>query len=319
VAKEGGLRSMQVAISSIKIPTTTRIRINPGNLMELAENIKRYGMLHPIVVNEQMELIAGYRRLKAAESIGWTEVPVSVIAVKSDNPLLELAISLTEFDQQVSENVHRLNLAPLELSDAILERKHRFEQIYGPIKHGGDRTNNNPEESKLQTLQLAPPDFYEETARLFRMSTSAIYQLLRLQGLDIDLKQKVATRELNYAAALSEQAERNQANKKNLKSRPKSPLRIAGLPDPKTAELFTAMFKQTPKLFQIFQLVNHSWQTMQRLHEYQAELTHLDLELLHNFIVQLGEVLALYNSLFTNLQKTQDLKLNLMLDANNTK
>jgi len=70
------------------------------------------------------------------------------------------------------------------------------------------------------------------------------------------------------------------------------------------------MFKKTPKLFQLFQLVNHSWQTIHRLQDYQSECTQLDLELLHNFITQLGEVLAFYQSLFTQLQQAQEQKLN---------
>lgn len=297
---------MQIAISNIKIPAG-QIRINPGNLQELAENIKKYGILHPIVVNEQFELIAGYRRLKAAESLGWTEVPATII---SSTPTATQLTSLTEYDLHLSENIQRKELSALELSDALLERKQRFEQIYGSIKHGGDRTNNISEESKLATCQLAPPDFYTETSQLCKLSESTIYRFLRLQELDADLKQKVYTREVNYANALSEQAERNQALKNQNKKPKKSGFRICGIPDQHTAELYTTLFNKAPKLFQLFQLVNHSWQTIRQLIEYQNECDQLDLEILHNFIVQLGELMSFYQTLFTHLQHTQEQKLN---------
>ncbi|MDI6782608.1 MAG: ParB N-terminal domain-containing protein [bacterium] len=294
---------MQVAITKIQIPAG-QIRLHPGNLQELAENIKKYGMLHPIVVNDKMELIVGYRRLKAAESLGWTEIPVTVIIQNDSLP----ANPLTEYDLHLSENLQRKELTPLEISDAILERKHRFEQLYGPIKHGGDRTDKNLEQSKLENFQLAQPDFYEETARLFQMGTSAIYKLLRLQGLDNDLKLKVYLRELNYAAALSEQAVRNQADKK--KPTPKNSFRAFNLPNRETVELLTALFKKAPKLFQLFQLVNHSWFTTRRFKDAPLEFDQLDLEILHNFVVQLGEVLAFYELLFTQLQQAQEKILN---------
>ena len=265
-------------------------------------------MIYPVLVNHQMELIAGYRRLKAAELLGWTEVPVIIMAIKPDTETPGSADSLTEYDLHLSENIQRQALTPLEISDAIVERKHRFEQVYGPIKNGGDRKSESAKEISLQTLQTDFPDFYQETARLLQMSVSAIYQLLRLQGLDDDLKLKVYSREVNYATALSEQAERNQANKK--KTNPKSSFRKFNLPNRESAELLTSMFKKTPKLFQLFQLVNHSWQTIHRLQDYQSECTQLDLELLHNFITQLGEVLAFYQSLFTQLQQAQEQKLN---------
>ncbi|MDI6784590.1 MAG: hypothetical protein QME64_10920 [bacterium] len=40
------------------------------------------------------------------------------------------------------------------------------------------------------------------------------------------------------------------------------------------------------------------------------EFDYLDLEILHNFIIQLGEVLAFYESLFTQLQQAQEKILN---------
>jgi len=41
-----------------------------------------YRLLHPVVVDEQENLVAGLRRLKACESLGWKEVPVTVVSLR---------------------------------------------------------------------------------------------------------------------------------------------------------------------------------------------------------------------------------------------
>jgi hypothetical protein len=372
---------MQVAISSIKIPEH-QVRLNPGNLTEtggLAENIKKYGMLHPILVIEEstksqvpstefksqilskealsakldpnpniqtkpdsdcnqdpqslicsnlpaealakagpqstivFTLIAGYRRLKAAESLGWTEVPVTIIP---SNPEPTPATALAEYDLHLSENIKRKCLAPIELSEVILERKYRFEQVHGPIKNGGDRKSATAQEIRLAACQTDSADFYEQTSRLLETSIWTIYRLLRLQELEQDLKLKVYARELSYTNALTLQSERNLAKKNEKKPSQKSPMGSFVLPNRETAERYAVLYRQTPKLLQLFQLVYHSWQTIHRLNDYQAECDQFDLELLHNFIVQLGELLTFYNALFTNLQQSQDQQINKMINLN---
>lgn len=49
---------MKAQLSNIIIPKQLE-RFDLGNVQELADNIRQYGLLHPIVVNEQFELIAG--------------------------------------------------------------------------------------------------------------------------------------------------------------------------------------------------------------------------------------------------------------------
>lgn len=328
---------MNVSISTIKIPEQQK-RLNPGNLTEtggLAENIKKYGMLHPILVTEESTksqvpstnnsslllphssfcyvLIAGYRRLKAAESLGWTEVPVTIIAA---NPEPDTTNTLAEYDLHLSENIKRKGLTPIELSEVVLERKYRFEQIYGPIKNGGDRRSESAKEISFAACKTDPVDFYEQTSRLLETSIGTIYRLLRLQELDQDLKVKVYSRELNYTTALSEQSTRNleKKNEKKPGSKPVSALSI--LPNKETAILYAEMYKQTPKLLQLYQLVYHTWQTTKRLSNYEPECDKLDLELLHVFVVQLEEVLTFYNNLFNNLQQSQDQQINALIQAN---
>src|SRR5262245_15860701 len=53
-----------------------RHRRDMGDLAGLAASMGELGLLHPIVIRPDGTLIAGKRRLQAAELLGWTEIPV---------------------------------------------------------------------------------------------------------------------------------------------------------------------------------------------------------------------------------------------------
>lgn len=76
-------------------------------LSELANSIKQYGILQPIIVqkNKDMyEIIAGERRWRAAKEAGLTEVPV-IIRDYDKQKIMEISII---------ENIQRENLNPIE-------------------------------------------------------------------------------------------------------------------------------------------------------------------------------------------------------------
>jgi ParB/RepB/Spo0J family partition protein len=56
-----------------------RHRRDLGDIDGLAASIDELGLLHPIVVRPDGMLIAGERRLRAAQKLGWTEIPVTVV------------------------------------------------------------------------------------------------------------------------------------------------------------------------------------------------------------------------------------------------
>ncbi len=66
-----------MAIADIRIEE--RFRKDLGNVSSLADSIKEVGLLQPIVVDESGRLVAGYRRLEACRSLGWTTVPVHTV------------------------------------------------------------------------------------------------------------------------------------------------------------------------------------------------------------------------------------------------
>ncbi len=94
---------MKVRIQDIILKS--RIRIDTGDISELMESISKYGLLNPITVTEDYELLAGFRRLEACKALGMTEVECNVINVQSkiDRLFIEADENLTRKDLSVRE------------------------------------------------------------------------------------------------------------------------------------------------------------------------------------------------------------------------
>ena len=101
----------KILISSI-IPNKNQPRkfFDKDSLEELSNSIKERGIIQPLIVRKsddqdnKFELIAGERRLQAAQSAGLHEVPVVII--EADN--------LKSLEFAIIENVQRHDLNPLE-------------------------------------------------------------------------------------------------------------------------------------------------------------------------------------------------------------
>ncbi len=100
-------------IKNIKIvdiePNTEQARktFNEESIEELAQSIKRYGILQPIIVENKgkfYKIIAGERRWRAAKKAGLTEMPC---LVRNEDEQRNKEISLIE-------NIQRENLNPIE-------------------------------------------------------------------------------------------------------------------------------------------------------------------------------------------------------------
>jgi len=106
--REGSLT--ELAISDIRPnPFQPRQDVDPAALEELKTSIQQAGLLQPVVVRPRAggdgyELIAGERRLRACQALGWARIP----AVKrdvDDRTVLTLALI---------ENLQRDDLSPVD-------------------------------------------------------------------------------------------------------------------------------------------------------------------------------------------------------------
>ena len=88
-----------------------RKKFDEDALQELAESIKQYGLIQPIVVkknNDYYEIVVGERRWRAARIAGLKEVPV-IIKEYDNKESMEIAIV---------ENLQREDLNPIEEAEA---------------------------------------------------------------------------------------------------------------------------------------------------------------------------------------------------------
>jgi ParB family chromosome partitioning protein len=87
-----------------------RVRKDLGDIDALADSLKRFGQISPIVVSKKNVLIAGGRRLEAAKILGWR----TINAVIADIPG-----NLSKLEYEVEENLQRRGFTPEELNEAV--------------------------------------------------------------------------------------------------------------------------------------------------------------------------------------------------------
>ena len=90
---------MRIEVENIKV--AARIRKLTARIDELAQDIQKNGLINPITVmavEGGYQLLAGLRRLRAAQSLGWTEIEATVAAPKDAEAALFI---------EHSENVQR--------------------------------------------------------------------------------------------------------------------------------------------------------------------------------------------------------------------
>jgi len=111
---------LDVAMSRIRPnPRQPRKRFDPESLATLTASIREHGVLQPILVTETVDgyqLVAGERRLRAAQAAGLERIPV-VVRQLADRQQLEVALV---------ENLQREDLDPIETADAYRQLIEEF-------------------------------------------------------------------------------------------------------------------------------------------------------------------------------------------------
>ena len=154
-------RSYDIPIALIdRNPHQPRLDFDERDLADLAESIKKHGMFQSVVVRQtpdrRFELIAGERRLRAAQRAGWEKVPAHILVV-DDRETAEIALT---------ENLQRRDLNAIEKAVAF----RNYIDVYGG-------TN-------------------DELAKRLDLDRSTICNLIRLLELPEEIQQMVRRDEL---------------------------------------------------------------------------------------------------------------------------
>jgi ParB family chromosome partitioning protein len=141
-------------------PYQPRKRFDDEELANLTASVKEHGVLQPLVVRPvdgKYQLIAGERRLKAAQAAGLADVPVHIVEF-NDQQVFEAALV---------ENIQRSDLNPIEKAQGFKDYLDRYgvkaEQL--GAKLGIDRTTVS---NMIGLLNLAPD--VQDAVRLGQIS-----------------------------------------------------------------------------------------------------------------------------------------------------
>jgi ParB-like chromosome segregation protein Spo0J len=139
-----------VFIADIKV--SNRRREDFGDLQGLAESIGRFGLLHPVTLDGDNNLVAGERRLRACRDIlGWKEIDAQLFSRLSEEGKREI---------ELDENVKRKDLTPYELSREIVRQASKVAplistkvvEIEKPKKAGRKSTYEAPKKDVAQAI-----------------------------------------------------------------------------------------------------------------------------------------------------------------------
>ena len=111
-------------------PFQPRKEFDMEQLAQLAKSIKEYGIIEPLIVrindNDEFELIAGERRLRAAKMAGLDKVPI-ILKDYDDDKVAQIALI---------ENLQRSNLNVIEEANAYQLLLHKFKTRRSSAKSG---------------------------------------------------------------------------------------------------------------------------------------------------------------------------------------
>lgn len=111
-----------IAIDAIHVGLRRRQKL--GRLQGLARSIQAHGLLHPLLVRNGNELVAGQRRLEACRSLGWTRIPVRRVDHLIDEELRAIELDEnTEREALLDFEASKVRLAEIRQAEADLKRE----------------------------------------------------------------------------------------------------------------------------------------------------------------------------------------------------
>ncbi|HYX49380.1 MAG TPA: DNA methyltransferase [Ktedonobacteraceae bacterium] len=162
----------------------------PQDVTSLAQSISSIGLIHPILITSEYELVAGARRIAAHRLLGRTKIPARVVT------LSEVEATLVRID----ENLERNELTVLEKAELLHQRKQIYEAIHPVRKHGGARGNQHTGGKRCQE-GVAP--FCRDTAAKMGNSETTVRRLVRIAA-NISLEARDHLRNGGYADNVKE-------------------------------------------------------------------------------------------------------------------
>lgn len=144
-------------------------RKNDGAVDAVAESIRRFGFLVPIVIDADGVIVAGHTRHKAAEKLGLKSVPCVVAEELTEDEIRAFRLA----DNKVAEMAEwDAELLPLELADIAVDMTaFGFDAVDEDI-FGDDFTLDDGEKKPFQQISLT---LHDEQAELLHAAIAYVY------------------------------------------------------------------------------------------------------------------------------------------------
>ncbi|RLC34922.1 MAG: hypothetical protein DRZ76_01560 [Candidatus Nealsonbacteria bacterium] len=156
-------------------PYQPRKNFDQAGLEALADSVKEYGILQPLLVSRiekeggnEYQLVAGERRLLAAKMVGLTQIPV-IIREPTEQEKLEVSLI---------ENVQRLDLNPMEKAEAYKRLQDEFKFLQKDIAKLAGKSR----EAVANTMRLLDlPDEIKQALREEKISEGHARAMLAVE------------------------------------------------------------------------------------------------------------------------------------------
>ena len=183
----------EVAVSDIK----TRLRLrtpDEDKVTELADSIKICGLLHPIIIDTDNYLIAGFHRWSAFKQLGQSHIPC---IIKDVSPVHKEIM-------EIDENLKVFSLDHITRAQHIVRREQLLEELGIRMKRGGNQystgfitTTELAEQlgmsNRIYRLKRQPAELHPEVAEELKYTSFShnLTDMVKLSRETDDIQQKV--------------------------------------------------------------------------------------------------------------------------------
>lgn len=181
---------MQIRINPDEVKVKDgRRSLNEEKVKSLAQSIEEIGLLNPITIDLEYNLIAGAHRLEAVKRLGRVSIECNQVDLKG------LQAELAEID----ENLVRHNLNHIDEADQLLRRKEIYEEL-----HPETIARNRPghvSNYKSSTATVATEDkktFVADTAEKTGMAERTVRNKIQIaKGLTPEVKEVIRDKDIS--------------------------------------------------------------------------------------------------------------------------
>ena len=148
---------------------------------DFLQSVRTSGIIEPIIVTQDLVIVSGHQRVRAAKAIGLMKIAVEVRHYDSDDKILKDLIETNIMQRGIG------NTNPIKLAKCIGE----LERILG-IAHGGDRKSNE---------HNVPLKNQQDLAKELEMSTLQLRRYKKLLDLVPELQSAVESGQISATNA----------------------------------------------------------------------------------------------------------------------